>query len=100
MVAMRPRLLRWVPVIQCCAAGTVPRARIAVTRYSHGGVRRVSFVARPEPFVTVVMRWQLNNLTGSSKAPLAFSPPTGYGFDAQGTQHVIYQSLLPEAAQS
>ncbi len=46
------------------------------------------------------MRWQLNNLTGSSKAPLAFSPPTGYGFDAQGTQHVIYQSLLTGAAQS
>jgi hypothetical protein len=33
-----------------------------------------------------------NDLTARTGAPLAVGPPTGYVFDAQGTQHVIYRA--------
>jgi hypothetical protein len=36
--------------------------------------------------------WHHNDLTAAAGAPLA-SQPTGYVFDAQGTQHVVYQGL-------
>ena len=36
--------------------------------------------------------WHHNDLTVAAAAPLAFQP-TGYVFDAQGTQHVVYQGL-------
>ena len=37
------------------------------------------------------MRWQVNVLTTQADAPAASWAPAGYPFDAQGTQHVIYQ---------
>ena len=34
--------------------------------------------------------WHLNNLTAAAGAPKTSANPTGYVFDAQGTQHVNY----------
>lgn len=36
-------------------------------------------------------RWHHNDLTLRTEAPLAAGDPTGYVFDAQGTQHVVYR---------
>ena len=40
------------------------------------------------------MGWHYNDLTANTGAPPASGPPMGYIFDAQGTQHVIYQGLI------
>ena len=37
------------------------------------------------------MGWHYNDLTAATASPLTTSPPTGYVFNAQGTQHVFYQ---------
>jgi hypothetical protein len=36
--------------------------------------------------------WHHNDLTAATGAPLAETYPMGYGFVAQGTQHVVYQA--------
>jgi hypothetical protein len=35
--------------------------------------------------------WHHNDLSAAANAPAAAGPPDGYMFDAQGTQHVVYQ---------
>jgi hypothetical protein len=37
--------------------------------------------------------WHHHDLTAATCAPVAFRPPTGYVFAAQGTQHVVYPGM-------
>jgi hypothetical protein len=40
------------------------------------------------------MGWNYNDLTAATGAPLAIFAPMGYVFDAQDTQHVVYQGYI------
>jgi hypothetical protein len=40
-----------------------------------------------------IMCWNLNDLTVTTGAPTALAQPTGYVFDAYGTQHVTYLGI-------
>jgi hypothetical protein len=39
------------------------------------------------------MGWRAIDLTSSAKAPLAVLAPSGYAYEAEGTQHVLYQGF-------
>ena len=40
------------------------------------------------------MGWHYNDLTAATGAPLAIFAPMGYVFDAQDTQHIVYQGYI------
>jgi hypothetical protein len=48
-------------------------------------------VTADNPFQPPAGQWHNNDLTAAAKAPQAASNPSGYMFDAQDTQHVVYR---------